>query len=412
MGFFRNWQNVRLPEGPIGYPSRLKSGKKGAIVSKRPKMGILILLMLLIWGCSPVQLDAESRAKAAQRSGELLVGIAWPFSVKQDHFREGVELAVQEINDQGGVLGKNVKPLFEDDAGSVSQGKKIAQIFVEQPSLIAVIGHYNSYISIPCAVIYEYYGLLMLSPGSTSPRLTTQGFQRVFRTIPSDEQIGAQLAELAKRRNHSQMILLYEDSPYGVGLANAIEFQAERLNLIIKERIAYDSGMKNYSRILEKIRVVEFDGIFLAGYAEDANLLIRQARNHGITVPFMGGDGLDSPNLWKEEPEQIEGTILLSVLHKNNPGSPFQTFSDRYSQFYQTIPDGWAAQGYEAIHLLAAAIEKAQSLDPDKIADVLRSQKDWQGLNGVYSFDESGEIQNKNLTVQIVRGQKLEYLPD
>ena len=370
--------------------------------------GILVFAMM---GCGTLELTPETRAEfAAENEQELIIGVGWPLTGKNDLFKQGVEMGLAEINGQGGVLGRKLVVDFKDDKGMITDGKLVAQGFAENPDCIAVIGHYNSFISVPAAVIYEYYGLLMLSPGSTSPHLTSQGYERTFRMIPSDVQIGSQLAEFAKKQGYQRMVILYEKSAYGTGLANAFEFRAEDLEIFVPTRMSYDSNLKDYRRILDEIKLIDFDAAFIAGYGADAGLIIKQLREMGIETPFMGGDGLDTSQLWEKDPEAVEGTTVLTVFHPDEPKALVQQFKQEFSDKFGMVPDGWAAQGYDAIRLLADAIKRADSLNPSQIANTLRSTKDWQGVTGNHTFNDSGEVVEKRMVKQVVRNAAFEYL--
>ncbi len=367
--------------------------------------------MVLMITCGPSEISRRERTitAAIPSQAPIHIGIAWPFSEKNDHFRDGVMLALQDINARGGVLGRRLEADFQDDKGQAQQGKIVAQYFAEREDLDLVIGHYDSHVALPASVTYEYYGLLMITPGSSIPELTDQGFKHVFRTIPSDVRVGAQLAEMAHQQGLRRMVILHERGGYGRQLANAIEFRSEALGIAIIERLSYDPGVHGYRILFDRLRLLEYDGFFFAGFGGDARVVIEEARRLGIQAPFIGGNGLDTKLLFEENPEAVEGTLVLSVFHIDNPSPYVQSFRLHFSQVYEEEPDAWAAQGYDAVQLLAHAIQFAQSAEPGRIAEALREMETWQGITGAHRFDENGEVQGKPMVPKIVRGGKLAY---
>lgn len=376
---------------------------------------IILITLLLVASCKGGPATSQEGTPAAL--GEtILIGVAWPFSVTQHKLREGIELAQQEINDAGGVLGASIELWFEDDQGSVAEGRRIAQQFADDPDVIAVIGHYNSSVSIPSSTIYQFAHILMLSPGSTNPQLTRQGFDLVFRNIPTDEEFGRQLAYFAHRQGYRRMAILAAKDTYGRGLANIFEKRAGDLGIEIVDRFSYpqNSEPSFFRQILERWQEPSgaessfADAIFIAGTTPEAAYFIRQARQMGITVPIMGGDGLDSPDLWRIGGEAAEGTVVATPFHPDKS----EVFKAAFYQKYGTMPDTWAAQGYDALKLLAYAMQEAESVDAEDIAAVLRSLKGWPGVTGPHTFDANGDVVGKPIVLQKVENSGFVYLAD
>lgn len=372
-------------------------------------IALIALALLVVCGTSDLERREKSMTATPPPKAPIHIGIAWPFSEKSDHFRNGVLLAIQDINAEGGVLGRQLETDFQDDKGQAQQGKIVAQYFAERDDLDIVIGHYDSHVALPASVTYEYYGLLMITPGSSIPELTNQGFRRVFRTIPSDVQVGAQLAEMAHDQGLRRMVIIHERGGYGRQLANAIEFRSESLGIAILERLSYDPGVAGYRLLFDRLRMLEYDGFFFAGFGGDARVVIDEARRLGIDVPFLGGNGLDTRLLFAENPRAVEGTLVLSVFHIDNPSPYVQSFRLHFTRAYHEEPDAWAAQGYDAVQLLAHAIHFAQSAEPDRVAGALREMDTWQGVTGAHRFDENGEVRGKPMVPKIVREGKLAY---
>lgn len=364
----------------------------------------------MLWLCCLLFIVTPLGAlEPAADSAPIRIGVAWPFSSRDDLFREGVEMATRELNEEGGVIGRRLELVIADDAGTVSQGKLVAQRFAEQEQLDAVIGHFDSHIALAASVTYAYHQLLFISPGATHPRLTKQGFAKLFRTAPNDATAGRQLAEIAKKLGYQKLVVVHEQSRHGGELANSIEFRAGELDLEIAARFSYGVNSGDFRLLLDRMLVVEFDAVFFAGEAGDASLFIDAARGQGVNRPFLGGYGLDNPRLVSGDPSDVEGTLVLSVFHEDAPDPYVQSFNMRFAEQYQKMPDAWAAQGYDAVKMLAYAIRGAQSSEAKAVAAQLHAMPVWYGVTGPHIFDDQGDVVEKEMVPKIVRQGKLAY---
>ncbi len=358
---------------------------------------------------------AERARRAGQGGGELLIGAAWPWAERSEgHYAEGLAMAVEELNAGGGVLGRSLRLVKEDDHESVNEGRLVAQRFADDPDIVAVIGHLNSHVSIPAAPIYEAAGLLMLTPASTSPELTEGGYRRIFRTVNTDEKIGHQMAAYAQGHGYQRVAICYVRNEYGLGLANAFERHAADTGIQIADRQSYDpasrSAPASFQRIVDEWKDLNFDAVFLAGMAPEAGHFVRQVRQSGITAPIFGGDALDTMELIQAAGPSAEGVVVATIFHPDNPEPAAQAFAEAFERRYGMRPDSWAARGYEAVHLLAHAIEQAGTAAPDRVADALRQMDRYSGLNGAFGFDEKGDVVGKSLVTVVVRDGRFAFL--
>jgi branched-chain amino acid transport system substrate-binding protein len=341
---------------------------------------------------------------------DIVIGVAWPFESNNSLFREGVQLAVMQINDNGGVNGHKIRLVEKDDQASVADGMRIAQSFTDSTEITAVIGHRNSFVSIPASRIYQEAGMLMISPASTAPDLTKNGYKNVFRSIPSDDEIAAQLASYAVKQGHQRMVIFYSEDSYGTNLANSFEDHADRNGIMIVDRISYYGGLKDLNRLKEKWTALDFDGVFVADSLPEGAEFISDARRAGISVPFMGGNALDSPVLYEIAGKSALGTVIGSVFNPHDPRGVSQRFVKAFWKQYKTMPGTYAAQGYDAVNLLAAAIKKSDSTDSVAIAKKLHSLKGWPGVTGYHGFDSKGNDIGAQVVMKIQRENGFEYI--
>lgn len=374
-----------------------------------------MVVVAAIGSCGgPDDIIAE-RERRARAPGEMVtIAAAWPWSVRYDGlYWEGLQLAVDEINQAGGVLGRTVKIRKEDDKESVDEGRLVAQRLGDDPDVVAVIGHLNSHVSIPASSIYEASGLLMITPGSTSPELTRSGHELIFRSVNSDEDIARSMAQYALNSGYRRVVIGYVRNAYGLGLANAFEEFALTVGLVIVDRQSYDpvasSNPSAYKRLVDQWNDLDFDALFLAGMAPQAGYLVKQVRSTGIKVPIFGGDALDTPELLDAAGPAAEGLVVASVFHPDDPRPAVSRFVESFRIKYGRAPDSWAARGYEAMRLLTGAMESAGSTVPIDVARQLRSSDPSFSLSGPVSFNRHGDVQGRAVITAVVREGRFSF---
>lgn len=366
----------------------------------------------LLGACAEDDLRVLRAQKALNATVDtpIVIGLVWPFYAEYDQLPQGVRMAVEEINANGGLLGGRPLRLIEaDDFDSVREGRLVAQEFAENTDMVAVIGHAWSYISVPASPIYEFNGLVMLSPSSTSPELTRNGFQFIFRNVSSDEEIARQLAIYAESQGYARMTILHVNDPNGRQLANIFENEADRRGINVVDRRSYQGTNRNFRTIIANWQMLDFDAIFIAGSNPEAAEFILQARTAGIEAPIMGSDGLDTSDLWNIAGEAAEGTVVVSHYHPDTPREQQQQFIEKYRQRYNTDPDTWAAQGYDAVYLLAHAMTVAGSSRSEAIAQALHQTREWQGVTGPHTFNERGDVVGKPIILKILQNGAFDF---
>ncbi len=354
------------------------------------------------WGAKKIRAEQAELAK-----GPIVIGVAGGWSSSYLSLLNGINLALEEINSKGGALGRPLEIVLRDDEMTVATGMQIAQEFADNLDMVAVIGHPNSKVSLSTAVIYEYYGLLMLSPLASSPALTRQGRRLVFRNIPTDEADGVILAEYAAKQGYKRVAIYYQQDSYSRGLANIFERRCYELGLSIVDRLPYEFTYKtsDFSTDFELWkRQFDFDAILLAGLLPQAGEIIPLIRRSGITAPILSGGSLDNERLIQQAGDAAEGLVVVSTFDPTAQGEKVAAFVKAYEKRFGSLPNRNAAQGYDALNLLAHVIKEGGSTAPEKMAAILRKTRDWQGVTGAHTFDDNGDVQGKPMVVKIVRG--------
>lgn len=375
------------------------------------KTGIVIgmlMLALLAAGCADGDNPAEQRANHARKShGDILIGAASPWGEKRNLLWEGLTMAVSEINESGGLLnGRKIRVVPGDDKGDLTTGQIVAQNFADNEDIVAVLGHSSSYISIPVSIMYQYYGIVMVSPLSTGMKLTSQGYPMIFRNIPSDPIFGKKLADFCKEKGFNSILIYHINDDYGRGQSNAFEINTLGNGLTVLDRSSYDdlSSVRNFRDQIEFWKEnYQFDAVFLAGTMPKAAEFILEARRLGVYVPIVGGDALDHPMLLKIAGEAAENVYVGTVFHPDYDYPAMHVFLNKFRETYQKEPDIAATQGYEAMKVIAQGIRLAGSTVPSDIAKALHTMKSFDGLTGPFSFDESGDVVGKPLIMKVIK---------
>jgi len=368
-----------------------------------------VMLLLSLCSCEPYGNLAKRRAeKAAQGKGDIVIGIV-DSSKMPSLFAEGVKLAIEEINKQGGISGRRIRPLFYDDENSVAKGQKIAVKLSENTDVIAVIGHLYAEVAISAAVTYEENGVVFISPSTTDQDLIRESSTYTFRNIPVDEDIAEEMGAFVERSGYTKLAILFDSESPGKRLAGIFHKYAVEHGIKVVTEKSYSSGEEDYRLLIADLLKKDFDALFLGGVLPSAANMIRQIRGMGLNVPIISSELLDSPELWKIAGKAAEGTIISTVFDYKLPRTVTSNFVKTFNARSGSDPDTWAAQGYDAIRLLAYAIEKGESGVPLIIGTTLRSLENWQGVTGKYSFERDGNISGKAVFFKAVRNGKFRF---
>jgi branched-chain amino acid transport system substrate-binding protein len=366
----------------------------------------LLVIILTLFSCELGLPTAEREKRAQKATGNIIIGAVGHWSSDNDFSKQGIEMAREEINSAGGVLGRKLQIDFHDDEGSITKGKIIAQELAQNVDMVAVIGHYHSRLSLAVSAIYQYHGMLMLSSMSTSPEVTRQGFDFIFRSIPGDEYFAQKLVSYVELEGYDKMVIYSSRGNYGMRLANAFENQAVNKGIKIVDHRTYDLTVSSLSFITdlrEWTRFYDFDAIFIAGRIPHGAEFIRWVRQEGIQVPIIGGNRLKSPRLLDIAGSAAEGVVVASSFDPSDPDPVSKQFSLDFEREYGMEPNTGAAQGYDAVNLIVHAMERAGATKPREIADALSETRNWRGVTGLHSFNARGEVVGKKVDLSIVR---------
>lgn len=321
----------------------------------------------------------------------------------------GIKMAADEINKAGGINGKQVELLVQDDRSDASEAATIVTKFVTQDQVNAVIGEVASSRSIAAAPIAQNAKIPMLTPSSTNPEVTKKG-DFIFRSCFIDPYQGAAIAQFAAKTLGAKTAAIMVDrkNDYSTGLEKVITETFTRLGGKMVATQSYQEGDQDFNAQLTSLKGANPEVIFVPGYYNDVGLIAKQARDKGITVPLIGGDGWDSEQLYK-----IGGTALNGSYFTNHY-SPFDTapnvvkFVNDYKSRYNSTPDALAATAYDAANIMFDAIKRSKSLSGTDIRDALAATNAFPGVTGTVTFNKQRDAVKPIVMIEIKDGGKYE----
>jgi len=301
----------------------------------------------------------------------------------------GVLMAASEINQNGGINGRQIDVVIEDDKGSPEEAARLTAKLIDQDKVVAIIAGGTSGNSRAAAPKAQVSHIPFISPSSTDPAVTQVG-SYIFRACFVDSFQGEVMARFAVNTLKAQKAaVLYDfNSPYGRGLTQYFEASFGKLGGRIVREESYTQGDADFKGQLSTIKAAEPDVIYIPGYYGDVALIAKQARMIGLTQPLLGGDGWDAPELWQLGGDALNGAYISTHYSIDNPSPAIQSFVDQYKQRYgNLLPDAHAALAYDAARLLFDALTRIGSTEPDKLREALAQTRNFAGVTGVISMD-------------------------
>lgn len=332
-----------------------------------------------------------------------LTGTTATFGQSTDN---AIQLAFDEINAAGGLLGKKVKVLVEDDQSKPEEAATAVTKLINQNHVVAMLGEVSSSRSLAAAPICQANGVPMISPSSTNPRVTQVG-DYIFRVCfidPFQAEVGARIAwETLKLKKVA--ILSDVRNDYSVGLQTFFRQHFKQLGGEIVAEQSYSEGDSDFRAQLTQIKSANPEAIYVPGYYTEVATIARQARELGIAVPLIGGDGWDSPRLWEIGGEALNGCYFSNHYSVDDPAPAVQKFVADYRKRYNQTPDALAALGYDAARILADAITRAGATSGDKIRDALAATKSFQGVTGQITINAERNAVKPAVVLKIENGK-------
>jgi branched-chain amino acid transport system substrate-binding protein len=332
-------------------------------------------------------------AGAAQ--ADILIGVAGPLTGPNAAFgaqlQNGAQMAADDINAAGGLLGQKIALTFGDDVSDPKQGVSVANKFVGD-GVKFVNGHFNSGVSIPASEVYVENGVLEITPAATNPVFTERGLWNTFRTCGRDDQQGAVAgAWIAENKPGSKVAVVHDKTPYGQGLADETKkaMNAAGLTEVMYEGV--NTGDNDFSALISKMKEAGVDVIYFGGLHTEGGKIVRQAADAGLKAQFISGDGIVSAEFATIAGPAAEGVLnTFGPDPRNNPAAADVVKKFRDAGFE---PEAYTLYSYAATQVIAKAIEKTGSADDaEAVAATIKSGGPWDTVLGPLGYDEKGDI--------------------
>lgn len=377
-------------------------------MSTTPRLAIAFLAVLaLLAGCS----------KTASDSNTIKVGEIASLTGKEAAFgqssHKGTLLAIEELNAAGGVLGKKLELITEDNQAKAGESTTAARKLIARDKVVALLGEVASSRSLEMAPIAQASKIPMISPSSTNPTVTETG-DYIFRVCFIDPFQGTVMAKFALDTLHAKRVgtLTSVSSAYSVGLAKYFKetYLAGGGEIPVEQK--FSEGDKDFKAQLTAIKAAGVDGIFVPGYYTEAALITKQARELGLNVPLFGGDGWEAPQLIEIGGPAMEGTYYSTHYSPENKTPAVIDFVKKFqARWNGEVPDAMAALGYDSALVLADAIKRAGTTEPAKLRDALAATKDFSGVTGKTTIDANRNA-TKSAVIITIKDGKFKFLQE
>src|SRR5258707_3849398 len=326
-----------------------------------------------------------------EQKADIAVGVYAATSGSEAAFGQatvqGEQLAAEEINKNGGVLGRKIRLIVEDDLGKAEEAASVVTKLITHDNVIAILGENSSNQSLAAAPIAQASKVPMISPSSTNPAVTKKG-DYIFRVCFTDPYQGKAIAMFARNTLHVTTAAILRDNKndYSVGLAEVIRKELTALGGKIVAEQSYSGGDSDFRPQLTAIKAANPQVLFIPGFYTEVGQIAIQARDLGITVPMVGGDGWDSPTVIQIGGKSVDGCYFSDHYFAGEPRAAVRRFLAQINRRSGKNPDANSALGYDALYTLTNAIKRAGSFDRKAIRDQIASTKDYQGVSGVITM--------------------------
>lgn len=336
----------------------------------------------------------------------ILIGLSYPFYMDNEiEFHLGFELALEQINASGGINGRNLKVLKVDDKGSVAEGMKAAQYFIQE-GVSAVIGHFNSSVALITARIYDNNDTVFIASCATTPFLMKDTYTKVFRTIPDDKQVIQRLFEFISRQGIQRVGVYYAQDDFGRGVADSAQSVASdyAIELVDRTSIVHQN---NFDRVMDRWRALDCEAVLIGDTFDNVKDQIKAIKKALPEILILGTSSLDYPDYIPYLGENAQGSIIPTHYNPLSTSQANQHFIYAFRQQFKKEPDMYAAIAYDTLMILKQALERATLQQATKRTGILLSEalldiRRFSGVTGTVHFNKSGEIVGDNIFLKIV----------
>jgi branched-chain amino acid transport system substrate-binding protein len=368
---------------------------------------------ILLGATAASGLTLPALAQGGGQGGPIRIACAGPMTGSNaaagDQMKTGAQQVATDLNAKGGVLGRQLQLLIEDDACDPRQAVSVANQLAGR-GVRFVAGHFCSGSSIPASKVYAEEGVLQISPASTNPRFTDDGGWNTFRTCGRDDQQGQVAgAYIAKNFPGKKVAILHDNSAYGKGLADETKKSLNAAGVTEALYAAYTPGERDYNALVSRLKGAGVDVVYIGGYHTEAGLILRQAKEQGMNITLIGGDALVTNEFWQITGAAGEGAMMTFSSDPRKRASAAEVVQRFKAK--NIDPEGYVLYTYAAIQAWAAAAGKVGTVEPRRVAEALRRHGPWPTVLGEIAFDARGDVARPAFSIQVWRKGALMPMP-
>jgi branched-chain amino acid transport system substrate-binding protein len=379
------------------------------IVNKKLSLLIVSILSLsILSGCSSTS--------TAAKSDKIKVGLDYELSGNVATYGQsltaGIEMAFEEINNNGGVLGKQIQEVKVDNKSDNTESANVATRLATRDKVVAILGAATSGNTKAASPAAMQNKVPIISGSATADDVTVDSNGKVrdfvFKTSFSDSFQGVMMSNFAYNDLKAKKAAMLVDatSDYSKGLAKNFKETYSKLGGSVVDEEAYQAKDTDFKAVLTKIKGQNPDVLFVPGYYEEVGLVIRQARELGLNVPVLGGDGYESPKLTELAGKDALNNVYYTSHYSSKDDTPSVVkFRDAFNKKYGKEPDAFNALGYDLGYFLADALKRAGTVDSLKLKDALAATKDFKGVTGTFSMDKNHDPVKSVTVIQMKNGE-------
>ncbi|MEQ8826034.1 MAG: branched-chain amino acid ABC transporter substrate-binding protein [Filomicrobium sp.] len=358
--------------------------------------GMSALAMLAVAACG----DSGDGGKPAEET--IKMGVAGPLTGPNAAFgaqlKNGATQAVADINAAGGINGKKIELVYEDDVSDPKQGVSVANKMAGE-GVKFIVGHFNSGVTIPSSDVYLENGMLMVTPASTNPKITERGMWNVFRVCGRDDQQGTVAGQyITTNLKDKKVAVVHDKTPYGKGLADETK---KALNAAGITEVVYEGvniGEKDFSALIAKMKDAGAELVYFGGVHTEGGLIARQMRDQGLNATLMSGDGIATDEF--ASIAGAEGAVGTLMTFAPDPRKRPEA-ADALKSFEEKgiSTEAYTLYSYAVVQIFKQAAEAIKSVDPKKVAEQMRSGQEFDTVIGKIAFNKKGDVNRLDYTM-------------
>ncbi|MEO5360981.1 MAG: ABC transporter substrate-binding protein [Nitrospirota bacterium] len=377
----------------------------------------ILMITVLCFACEDASLSEERGKRAKKATGDITIAVAgsWDMSKSRPDqknradLRDGVELAVEEVNKTNVLKGRKIHLIAREDSADLNKARLLATEVVYNTDITAVIGHTFGFITSSVADIYKLGGMILMSPGQFIPEQTKGEQQMAFSYTPQPDAIAELFVRHMQKMKYKSVAITYVNSPFTLKLLNSF-YNAAEGKIKITDSVSFNiNTVVSHQGTLRKWANLEFDAIVFIAPSFYLGSLLKELKDHNMKIPVMT---VAEPGLLVSSNHKLSDEVFVITCNYDKMSDELKQFISEFNKKYNYEPGHLAVNAYEAVKVLTNAWAAAGTTEPEKAAQEISKMKGHNGLCGTYNFNESGMLNTNEMYLVKVKDGKIEPIID